>query len=310
MSFNMSMPIVFIIVPCYNQAQFLDEALQSILEQTYTQWECIIVNDGSLDGTEQVADKWLEKDSRFKYLHKENGGLSSARNAGLDLAKGDYIQFLDADDCIAATKLELSLHHLNLARSNDVRVVVSNFRMFVDNTGNTSDPYCILNSQLFNFESVLYEWEESFTIPIHCGLFDFSLFKSFRFPEDLKAKEDWVMWVTLFHKDCRKIFINEPLAYYRRNPDSMTMTKDMLCSQLKAYEYFKRILSEEEFHRLSLVLISRHYKSNEEFKRKLRVIKESNTYQTGLMIKKFLNSIAVLKISRRLFTAILKLKAK
>jgi glycosyltransferase involved in cell wall biosynthesis len=308
--YSMNSIKVSIIVPCYNQAQYLDKALQSVLEQTYTHWECIIVNDGSLDNTEQVSKNRVAKDSRFVYLEKENGGLSSARNAGLEIVRGEYIQFLDSDDFIDKRKLELSLQQLNSVTNKDIKVVISNFRMFVNTPEKTYDPYCNLNSQLFNFVSLLYQWEESFTIPIHCALFDFSLFKSFRFPEDLKAKEDWVMWVTLFHKGCRTIFINEPLAYYRRNQDSMMMTKDMLFDQLKAYEYFKGILSEEEFHRLSLVLISRYYKSNEELKHKLRVIKESNTYQTGLMIKKILNSIGVLKILRKLFPIILKLKAK
>ena len=83
--------LVSIIVPCYNQAQYLPETLQSVLDQTYTNWECIIVNDGSPDATEAVAQEWCEKDHRFIYLKKENGGLSSARNAGLKIAKGDYI---------------------------------------------------------------------------------------------------------------------------------------------------------------------------------------------------------------------------
>ncbi|HEU4496898.1 MAG TPA: glycosyltransferase family 2 protein, partial [Flavobacterium sp.] len=90
-----------IIVPCFNQSQYLGEALQSVSEQTYTDWECIIVNDGSPDDTEEVSKEWCEKDARFKYLYKENGGLSSARNAGIAVAGGEYILPLDADDKIA-----------------------------------------------------------------------------------------------------------------------------------------------------------------------------------------------------------------
>ena len=90
------MPLISVIVPCYNQAQYLDECLQSVLDQTYTDWECIIVNDGSPDNTEDVAKKWVEKDTRFIYLSKENGGLSSARNAGIEIAKGEWILPLDA----------------------------------------------------------------------------------------------------------------------------------------------------------------------------------------------------------------------
>ena len=79
------MPKISVIVPCYNQAQYLDECLNSVLEQTYKDWECIIVNDGSPDNTEEVAKEWVKKDSRFKYFYKNNGGVNSARNSGLKL---------------------------------------------------------------------------------------------------------------------------------------------------------------------------------------------------------------------------------
>ena len=92
--------LVSIIVPCYNQAHFLGHALQSVLNQTYETWECIIVNDGSPDDTKVEASKWCDKDNRFRYLDKSNGGLSSARNAGIAICKGEYILPLDADDMI------------------------------------------------------------------------------------------------------------------------------------------------------------------------------------------------------------------
>ena len=87
----MAMPKVSIIVPCYNQAHYLDESLQSLLDQTYTNWECILVNDGSPDATEEIAKQWEARDSRFVYLYKENGGVSSARNLGIATAKADFI---------------------------------------------------------------------------------------------------------------------------------------------------------------------------------------------------------------------------
>ncbi|ASK31548.1 glycosyl transferase family 2 [Chryseobacterium sp. T16E-39] len=101
-------PKISIIVPCYNQAQYLDECLQSVLDQTYQNWECIIVNDGSPDNTEEVVEKWIQKDLRFQYLYKENGGLSSARNAGIEIAKGTWILPLDADDKVSNQYLELA----------------------------------------------------------------------------------------------------------------------------------------------------------------------------------------------------------
>jgi len=92
--------LVSIIVPCYKQAHFLDETLQSVRDQTYSNWECIIVNDGSPDNTEEVAKRWTDKNEKFKYLFKENGGLCSARNAGIQLSKGEYILPLDSDDIL------------------------------------------------------------------------------------------------------------------------------------------------------------------------------------------------------------------
>ncbi|MDI5950696.1 glycosyltransferase family 2 protein [Flavobacterium yafengii] len=105
----MNNPLVSIIVPCYNQAQYLGEALQSVLDQTYTNWECIVVNDGSPDETEIIAKQWAEKDFRFKYVFKENGGLSSARNAGIAIAKGEFILPLDADDKIGNVYTSLAM---------------------------------------------------------------------------------------------------------------------------------------------------------------------------------------------------------
>lgn len=105
----MGKPLVSIIVTCYNLAKYLDEALESIYNQTYRDWECTIVDDGSTDNTSEIARQWEEKDARFVYLHKENGGVSSARNLGIEKAKNDYILTLDADDKYEASFLEKAM---------------------------------------------------------------------------------------------------------------------------------------------------------------------------------------------------------
>lgn len=104
----MKNPTISIIVPCYNQAQYLDECLQSVLDQTYDNWECIIINDGSPDNTEETAKKWTNKDNRFKYIFQENKGVSAARNNGIKNAKGEWILPLDGDDKIGNRYLELA----------------------------------------------------------------------------------------------------------------------------------------------------------------------------------------------------------
>jgi glycosyltransferase involved in cell wall biosynthesis len=305
----MEKPVVSIIIPCYNQEQYLEECLQSVLAQTFREWECIIVNDGSKDKTEQTAKKWTEKDARFVYVYKENGGLSSARNSGLHSAKGDYIQFLDCDDVLDKDKLQLSLNELNKVNDDQVKVVISNFRMFIDNPDNSLPAYCVLNPAQFNFESLLYDWGDSFTIPIHCGLFDASLFTNFTFQEDIKSKEDWVMWVSIFNDKVKAIFIDKPLAFYRRNPSSMTMQKDMLPDFIRACEYLKRFLTNEEYQKLLMTLFVRYYKSSVYFKVKLNSTIHSNPYVLGNLTKKTLKKTGVLHPFRKLFILLFQKKS-
>ncbi|WP_264525301.1 glycosyltransferase family 2 protein [Flavobacterium sp. N502536] len=304
----MSESLVSIIVPCYNQAHYLDETLQSVLNQSYRNWECIIVDDGSPDNTHEIAKKWCDIDSRFKYYHKENGGLSSARNFGLDFVKGDYIQFLDSDDCLDKLKLENSLQSFNSLKNKDLRIVISNFKMFDEDINTLSSPYCDLKAELFNLESILYQWEDSFTIPIHCGIFESSLFQNFRFPENLRAKEDWVMWVSLFQKTNKIFFKDESLAYYRRNPKSMTKNENLFPEFIKAIEYLETILTPKEYNRLSVVLISRFYKSSLDYRYKLALCKDSNTYKLGLFFKKMALKIGVLPFFKKIFQRLISFK--
>ena len=104
---NMNQPeLISIIVPVYKVEKYLDKCVESIVEQTYKNLEIILVDDGSPDNCSAMCDEWAQKDSRIKVIHKENGGLSSARNAGLDACTGEYIYFLDSDDYIADNCIE------------------------------------------------------------------------------------------------------------------------------------------------------------------------------------------------------------
>ena len=120
---NKIYPLISVVIPAYNAEQFLDETLESVLSQTYENWECIIVNDGSTDNTESIAKKWCEKDSRFRLTNKENGGLSSARNWGIKESKAEYIAFLDADDILTPDSLEI---RINTLLKENVDLVYSN----------------------------------------------------------------------------------------------------------------------------------------------------------------------------------------
>lgn len=261
---------VTLIVPCYNQAQYLSETLLSIVNQTYENWECIIINDGSIDDTHQLAQNWLEKDKRFKYLQKENGGLSSARNAGLELAEGDYIQFLDSDDIIDSKKFEFSIAEIKKSQSKNKTIVISYFNFFTNNISNATNEYCTLTPELLNFKSVLYNWDYEFSIPIHCGFFSADLFSDFRFSTELKAKEDWLMWLHFFKKDITIHFIDLPLAFYRSHPESMTKDrKFMEQNTIKVLQLFKNILPEDEYHNYLIFVIQKKNAELETLRNKL-----------------------------------------
>lgn len=214
--------LVSVIVPCYNQANYLGETLQSVLEQSYSNWECIIVNDGSSDHTEELALHWCEKDSRFRYLYKKNGGLSSARNAGITVSKGDYIQFLDSDDLILPEKFEIQI--LDLQNS---QISVSDYFSFQDGTqemvrNRYLSPFLSEN----NFKNeIISDWEYRKSIPCHSVLFNkqIIIINNIWFDESLPNHEDWVFWVMLFYYAKTIRNNNQVLALYRVRDYSMSV---------------------------------------------------------------------------------------
>lgn len=205
------MPKVTIIVPCYNQAAFLEPCLDSVLSQTFTDWECLLIDDGSTDSTGQIAKKYSAADPRFKYFKTGNQGVAKTRNLGLDTAKGDWIQFLDADDILLPGKLQQSLE--NPGRAN---TIITNFSMILENE--IKPPFCDLSLYNISFENLVSRWDIDFNLPIHCVLLHKEILGSTRFPEKLKAKEDWIFWLEIFRKkEVKPMFINQKLVYYRQN---------------------------------------------------------------------------------------------
>ena len=124
------MPEVSIIVPAYNSGPWLPAAIESVLAQTVDNWELILVDDGSTDDTPEICDAWTSRDPRIISLHRENGGLSAARNTGLDAASGEWISFLDADDILHPRFLE---RLLEVAKTTGAEIVDSRLVPFYGN---------------------------------------------------------------------------------------------------------------------------------------------------------------------------------
>lgn len=205
-------PLISVIVPCYKQAQFLDECLQSVYNQTYPNWECIIINDGSPDHTEEIAEKWLEKDNRFRYIYKENGGLSSARNEGIRVAKGEWILPLDADDKIGKQYLELAEKEF----FKNPTIVYCNAEFFGDKFGVWElEDFSLQNLANTNiiFCSALYKKDSWIKVEGYDEKLIYGL-------------EDWDFWLSLLKNGEHVIKINEICFYYRVKSESMIRSLD------------------------------------------------------------------------------------
>ena len=225
---NSSNPKVSVIVPCYNQAQYLDESLTSIYNQTYTNWECIIVNDGSPDHTEEIALKWQAKDSRFIYVYKENGGVSSARNLGIEKATSDFILPLDADDKFEPTFLEKAVKALI---DNPEVGIVSSWGMFFtkdkklqvykSSAKSTSDLlFCNgvnMGFSLFRKES----WEKA-------GKYDCAASNGY---------EDWEFLLRVSALGCKVHIIEEVLFFYRQHQVSRRREMNQREQESKKFIY-------------------------------------------------------------------------
>jgi glycosyltransferase involved in cell wall biosynthesis len=219
--------LVSIIVPCFNQGHYLNDALNSIMLQTYKHWECIIVDDGSTDSTATISKEWVNKDNRYKYFYQSNKGLSSARNTGIDCSSGDFIQFLDADDIILPSKLEKQLLDLK-SNSADIKPSFSITDYYFgepDDIHNFSTDTVSPKIDFSNpIEDLIIRWETTLSIPCNAFLFKASVFKDYniKFDCSLFNHEDIDCWLYIFKLSPQIFYISEKLCVYRKYEGSMS----------------------------------------------------------------------------------------
>lgn len=221
----MTQDLISVIVPIYNVEKYLRTCLNSLLEQTYENFEVLMINDGSTDGSAAICQEYAERDSRFVYFEKENGGLASARNFGIDYSKGMYISFIDSDDWVVETYL-LDLYNAIVKSKSDISI--SHHIGYKDDTG---DYYIYIykyfekeydSSQLISelptleLQSIVYHtsWGK---------LFRKNLFDNVRFAEG-KLIEDTRIGFKLFLEATKIIYINKGLYVYRERECSIIKT--------------------------------------------------------------------------------------
>jgi glycosyltransferase involved in cell wall biosynthesis len=208
------MPLFSIIVPTYNHAAFLPEALNSLLNQTYPKWEAIVVNDGSTDDSPRIIDKFARFDSRFKSVHKTNGGVASALNTGLCHASGDWICWLSSDDYFESSALETFA--ANILRRPQIRFFHSAFSVLDDATSEKTlhreyrKDY--LTPELQTLMLMKLNFINGISVAIHRSLFE----EVGPFREDLRYGQDFELWLRM-SRFARFQYISHPTCVKREH---------------------------------------------------------------------------------------------
>ena len=214
-----------IIVPVYNVEQYLRQCIDSILGQTFADFELILVDDGSPDNCPEICDEYAKKDERVKVLHKENGGLSDARNAGLEIATGEYIAFVDSDDYVAPDMYE-SLY--NLITQNDCDMAIC--RAVIVREQDTpiyedAEDIKIMDSDTANYQMI---YKRLFGVNAWNKLYKRKLFDKIRFPKGLLYEDMATAYA--FIGECNKVVYSpmKKYAYLQRSGSIMNMTGYMV----------------------------------------------------------------------------------
>lgn len=174
-------PLISVIIPVYNVEKYLDRCVQSVVDQTYKNLEIILVDDGSLDNCPLLCDNWMAKDNRIKVIHKSNGGLSDARNRGLEESNGKYITFIDSDDYVDINYVK---ELYNAIKSNDCDISVSGIVVKYSN-GTVLNKYTNIKEELTPKETlkkILYD--DGIDISATAKLYKKELFENIKFPKD------------------------------------------------------------------------------------------------------------------------------
>ena len=210
------MPKLSIIIPVYNSESYITQCIDSILTQSFTNFELILVNDGSTDSSDKICDEYAQKDSRVVVIHKENGGVSSARNKGIDFAKGEWIMFVDSDDYLSTTYL--SAFPMNIEHDMEV----CGMKMMNDN----NQSYCPKQTMLYTTENMSKFYNDIFDNPYITSpctkILKRTLLNKYnvRFDERIKITED-TLFIMNYLLNSKSIYLIPNNGYYYRNPENI-----------------------------------------------------------------------------------------
>lgn len=229
------LPLISIIVPIYKVEKFLPECIESIINQTYKNIEIILVDDGSPDNCGKICEDYQKKDSRIVVIHKENGGLSDARNAGLKIAKGTYLNFVDSDDRLPQNSIE---RLYKIAVKSHAQMVIGGFERFKDETGeiffstDADGEKTLVMTKLEAMEDFFRDGCQAWAV-----LYEKKIHEDIYFPKG-EINEDEAIVFQLYDR-CETIVVTNAVVYSYRNREESITTTAFSEKKLVAVEHYK-----------------------------------------------------------------------
>lgn len=304
--------MISVIVPIYNVENYLEDCINSILNQSYKELEIILVDDGSPDSCGKICDKYSKKDSRITVIHKENGGLSDARNTGIDAANGEYLSFVDSDDLLHK---DFYLTLFNILIDNNSDISMCNFLKFTNEKVNDKFIKNPTIKTISNIDALndLYTNKYVNYIVACNKLYKATLFKNLKFPLG-KIHEDEFTIPKILFKANKISIIEEELYYYRQTPNSI-MNSQFNISNLDFLEAIDDRLSFITENKLDMLYNKCIYQLSFERINFYYMIKNSDIPNKEDLLnelrKKLSNSnISVLSLKAKLLINIFKLSPK
>ena len=288
---NESKPLVSIIVPIYKVEPYLRRCLDSIVNQTYANLEIILVDDGSPDNCPQICEEYAVNDNRIVVIHKENGGLSDARNTGLDICKGEYISFVDSDDWVDNNYIKTLL---NLAIKENADICICNHSLiYRDGTEKFSSFSAGVYSKTDAIKKIILQQ----TLPWGASwgkIYNRKIFKKYQFPVGKIHEDDYTSYKFIYEAN-KTACIDQPLYKYFQRNDSISKTDTTYDFTEVRKEQFSFLLQHKEYELAELTAINLcwHYLNS-------YCLKEENSKRNAIHFFSELKKIPISHLGKRI----------
>ena len=247
------MDLVSVIIPVYNVEQYLDVCVKSVIQQTYKNLEIILIDDGSEDCSGQICDLWKKKDDRIEVIHKKNGGLSDARNVGLNRASGEWIIFVDSDDFINKNLVQIVLEY---AKNNHSDLVTFEYLEISEQCNENPEYVGKIEQEIYTGSQLLRAFiqTEKGSMVAWNKLYRKEIWKQIRYPVGKIHEDEFVIVDILQNIECATV-IDAKLYYYRQRKGSIIDNKNKKADYdaLEAYRLrCEKVVDNSELYHLTL----------------------------------------------------------